>query len=919
LKFGPEAYSLDFFKERGYIRKKCRVCGEHFWTLDPERETCGDSPCEPYCFVGKNLTKKKMSLREVREAFLKFFEKRGHKIISPYPVVARWRSDMFLTDASIVDFQPFVTSGIAPPPANPLVISQPCIRLVDIDKVGLTFGRHLTIFEMGGAHAFNYPDKEVYWKEETVRYYHEFAQEVFGIPEEELIYKEGIWSGGGNAGPCFESISYGLELATLVFMQYKTVGDELIELPIRTVDTGYGMERFAWLTQGTPSSFDAIYGELYPKLRKIMEIPKVDEDLLIKYSPHTALVVPKAGMTIAEARRRVAEASGIPLEVIVKEIAPLEKVYAALDFTKSISFIISEGVVPSNVRVGYLARLLIRKTYRLLKEIGYHDKLLDLIDLQLDYWSRDFHHLRDMREEVLDIVETEVKKFEDTLKKGSGYVERELTAMKKKGLAEVPLDFMIRAYDERGITPDVIESMARNFEMKANTPENFFELVASRHLREEEAEAGDEETKRLEEVFKDLPETQKSYYEEPFTSRFEAKVLKTHGNYVALDKTCFYPEGGGAVADQGILKHSKGVCRVIDVQILAGGVIVHKVEGELPETGEVVEGVVDFERRLAIMRHHTATHILLGAARKVLGKHAWQAGARKEPTFGRLDISHHKRLTNEEVAKIEEEANKIVASRIPVKIALMPRNDAEARYGFQLYQGGEVPSATIRVVEIPGWDAEACAGLHVENTEDVGLIKIIKTERIQDGVERLIFAAGPATLPYVQHDWILVRKIAGMLGAPVELAEKKLDETLSELKALRRSVRRLLSSAAKLRAQELRGRPAIIMKNIRFYVTRELESDRDYVLQISDQVLAEEEPTCFIAAYGEEKPSLIVVANRKALQLGLHAGKLASTIAQELGGRGGGKDRLGQGGLSGQISEKELIDTVRKALERVLS
>ena len=207
MKFGPEAYSLEFFKERGYVRKRCRACGEYFWTLDPDRETCGDSPCEPYRFVGKTLTKKKMSLREVREAFLKFFEKRGHKIISPYPVVARWRSDMFLTDASIVDFQPFVTSGIAPPPANPLVISQPCIRLVDIDKVGLTFGRHLTIFEMGGAHAFNYPDKEVYWKEETVRYYHEFAQEIFGIPEEELIYKEGVWSGGGNAGPCFESIS----------------------------------------------------------------------------------------------------------------------------------------------------------------------------------------------------------------------------------------------------------------------------------------------------------------------------------------------------------------------------------------------------------------------------------------------------------------------------------------------------------------------------------------------------------------------------------------------------------------------------------------------------------------------------------------------------------------------------------------
>jgi len=917
LRFGLEAYSLEFFRERGYLRRRCRICGEYFWTVDPDREICGDSPCEPYRFVGRSLAKRSMSLREVRDSFLRFFERRGHKIIAPYPVVARWRSDMFLTDASIVDFQPFVTSGIAPPPANPLVISQPCIRLVDIDKVGLTFGRHLTIFEMGGAHAFNYPDREVYWKEETVRYYHEFAQEVFGIPEEELIYKEGVWSGGGNAGPCFEAISYGLELATLVFMQYKTVRGELIELPIRTVDTGYGIERFTWFSQGTPSSFDAVYGELYPKLREIIEVPRVDRDLLLRYSPYTALVVPKAGVTVAEARRRVSEASGIPLELILGEIAPLERVYAALDFTKSISFIISEGVVPSNVRVGYLARLLIRRTYRLLKEMGYQDRLLDLLDLQLDYWSRDFKHLREMRDEVLDIVGTEIEKFEDTLRRGAGYIERELSDMKARGVAEVPLDFMIRAYDERGITPDVVESAAERLGMRASAPENFYELVASRHLRVEEAEAGDEEVKLLEEVFKDVPETRKTYYEAPFKSRFEARVLKTHGNYVALDNTCFYPEGGGAVSDQGFLRHSRGTCRVVDVRVLAGGVIVHRVEGDPPEVGELVEGVVDFDRRLAVMRHHTATHIILGAARKVLGRHAWQAGARKEPTFARLDISHHRRLTEEEVARIEEEANKVVASRIPVRIFLMPRNEAEARYGFQLYQGGEVPSAIIRVVEIPGWDAEACAGLHVENTEDVGLIKILKTERIQDGVERLVFAAGPAALPYIQHDWLLLRRMAGMLGAPVEYAERRLEEALKELKALRRSVKRLLSSAAKLRAQELKQRPALTAGGVRFYVTRELEGDGEYVLQISDQVLAEGEPACFIAAYGEGRPSLVVVANQRALQLGIHAGRLASAIAQMLGGRGGGRDRLGHGGLSQEVSEKELIEAVRRALEEV--
>ena len=914
MKFGPEAYSLEFFREEGYVRRRCKVCGEYFWTLDPEREVCGESPCEPYRFVGKSLTKRRMSLREVREAFLKFFERRGHRIIPPYPVVARWRSDMFLTDASIVDFQPFVTSGIAPPPANPLVISQPCIRLVDVDKVGLTFGRHLTIFEMGGAHAFNYPDKEVYWKEETVKYYHEFAQEVFGIPEDELIYKEGVWSGGGNAGPCFESISYGLELATLVFMQYKTVGDELIELPIRTVDTGYGMERFTWLTQGTPSCFDAVYGELYPRLSKIIEIPRVDEKLLLRYSPYTALVVPKAGMTVAEARRRVSEASGIPVERIVSEIAPLEKVYAVLDFTKSITFILSEGVVPSNVREGYLVRLLIRKVYRLLKEMGCEDRLPDLIELQADYWGGDFPHLREMKNEILDIVETEVGKFEETIAKGSSYAERELSAMKKRGVKEVPLEFLVRAYDERGLTPDILKPIAERIGIELRVPENFYELVAAKHLREEEAVEEVDELKLLEEAFKDVPATDKAYYREPYKLRFEARVLKVHGDYLALDKTYFYPEGGGAISDTGAIRHSKGECRVVDVQLLGGGVIVHRVEGAPPGEGELVEGEVDWERRFSIMRHHTATHIILGAARRVLGRHAWQAGARKEPGFARLDISHHRRLTYDEVKRIEDEANKIVARRIPVKISQLDRNEAERRYGFQLYQGGEVPSATIRVVEIPGWDAEACGGLHVENTEDVGMIKIIRTERIQDGVERLIFAAGSAALPYVQEEWTLVRRVSEKLGTPIEFLEKKLDELLEEVRGLRRTVRRLLGFAAKLRAEELKELPELTIEGVRFYVTSEPEDDQEYVLKISDELLREERPACFIAAYGEEKPRLIAIANPRALELGLHAGRLVSKLAGKLGGRGGGRDRLGQGGLPKRPSGDEL----KKALTEIL-
>src|SRR4030067_2501569 len=159
------------------------------------------------------------------------FLKKGHERVKPYPVASRGRDDLYFTSASIVDFQPYVTNGIIPPPANPLVISQPCIRFVDVDNVGPTFGRHLTIFEMGGHHAFNYPDREVYWKEQTVRYHHEFVTDVLGVKSEEVTYKEGVWVGGGNAGPDVECIVRGLAGGTLVFMQYKVVGEDFVKLP----------------------------------------------------------------------------------------------------------------------------------------------------------------------------------------------------------------------------------------------------------------------------------------------------------------------------------------------------------------------------------------------------------------------------------------------------------------------------------------------------------------------------------------------------------------------------------------------------------------------------------------------------------------------------------------------------------------
>ncbi len=767
MEFGEEHYAIEYFASRGYRRRRCKTCGKYFWAL-VDRETCGEAPCEPYTFIGSPPVDKPYNVPEMRRAFLGFFESKGHRVIAPYPVVPRWRKDLYLVSASIVDFQPHVTSGSTEPPANPLVISQPCIRMVDIDKVGPTLGRHLTIFEMGGAHAFNFPEKEVYWKDRTVELCVEFM-EGLGLREEDTVFKEGIWSGGGNAGPCYEVIHSGLEVATLVFMNYRTINGVLEELPVRTVDTGYGIERFSWLSQGTPSAFQVIYSGILDKVSELIEIPTLEDEPFIRYARYSAWIQPTSSLSLAEARRKAATLAGVDLERLQPVLERLEQIYKILDHTKSIVFILADGVVPSNSKVGYLARLLLRKSQRILELLGKKDILPELAALQIDYWGRDFPRLLEMRDEILELITYEVKKFNESILRGLAQLEKELAVI-SKSRREIDAEYIAKIYEERGLTPDLVVSAAKRLGIKAPPMEEVEERMISRHIESPQREKEDERLIEAAQLTKDLPKTEKLYYADPYAAKFTATVLASTPKIVVLDRTLFYPEGGGQVGDTGVLRWRGLEARVIDTQIV-DGVIVHYIEGDQPPVGEVVWGEIDYERRLSIMRHHTATHILIGAARRVLGKHAWQMGAKKEAESARLDISHHAPLSRDDVLKIERLANEVVSKRLPVKISWLPRSVAEERYGFTLYQGGEAPLGEIRVVEIEGWDAEACGGTHCANTAEVGFVKILKVERIQDGVVRLVYAAGPAAHRYVSES---MRELESRL--------EKVEEELRQLK-----------------------------------------------------------------------------------------------------------------------------------------
>ncbi|MEM0040708.1 MAG: alanine--tRNA ligase [Thermofilum sp.] len=902
-----EFIDLPFFKENGWIKKTCPVCGRTFWTLNPDRKVCGDQPCEEYGFINKRVGTRPESLTEVRSKFIDFFASRGHTPIKRYPVVARWREDVFLVGASIYDFQPWVTEGLVPPPANPLVISQPSIRLTDLDNVGKT-GRHLTGFEMMAHHAFNIGDQRVYWANETVTFAYELFTKVYGIKPEEITFIFDVWSGGGNAGEDYEVMVRGLEVATLVFMHYKTTDTgEFIPMPNRIVDTGYGLERIYWLLTGSYNVYEAVFSGIVEKLRKQAGVSKPPEDLLYSLAVKSGRLDYKNPLEAMETLKLVASEIGLSLDEVRRILAPNEAIYAIADHTRTLTWMIGDGVVPSNSGAGYLARLLIRRSIRLLKMLQLDLPLSEIISWQIKYWKNDFPEYEEIEDEIRDIIDYEEEKFADTLKRGEKVVSDLLSSLKNQGARVVPGDEVLRLYESHGIPPEMLKEKAEAEGLQVDIT-GFYSKLAELKNR-----ATAEEKKAIQlpvdpATVSNLPPTRTLYYEDEKMHSFEASVVAiVNGKYLVLDQTAFYPEGGGQLADIGQISHSKGTCTV-KAAYKVGNVILHECEGQLPEIGEKVHGNIDIERRLNLMRHHTSTHIVLGALRKVLGKHVWQAGAQKTPEYVRFDFTHHKPITPEQARQIELLANQVVMEDRPVKKYLMNRTQAEQRFGFTLYQGGAVPQTTLRVVEIPGWDAEACGGTHCDRTGEIGLIKILGFEKIQDGVVRVIFKAGKPALLHIQETEEKLRNIQEALQASYTEVDTKAKQLARRVEELEKEVKRLREEALKGKPQLA---PAATIGDINIYI---FHSD-DYTPREAATTIAKNLTKSIVLALNTNGNFALKITND--LLDKLDARTIGQNISQALKGKGGGVNDLYQGHITETQNIKEaLIQAVKKTLQQ---
>lgn len=900
-------YEVEVFKEEGFIRKKCIKCGRYFWSLNPDQELCSDQPCVEYGFIGNPPKARKLDKREFRGTFLGFFEKNGHSIVRRYPVVARWREDVYFVGASIYDFQPWVTSGVVPPPANPLVISQPSIRFTDLENVGRT-GRHLTGFEMMAHHAFNINGRYVYWNNETVEYCFRFYKEVVQVNPEELTFIEDLWSGGGNAGEDFEVLVRGGEIATLVFMHYET-GENGTLKPINNmiVDTGYGLERNVWVFSGKPNIYEAIYGDLVEKVRVEAGVEKVDERILLEVSK-TAGILSVGEKGLEEIRNRIVAKTGLTLEEVERILKPYELIYKLVDYSYALAWILGDGVVASNTGAGYLVRLLIRRCLRAIDELKLNVEIGWTVSQHLKNLALDFPELLEAEDKIMEMLELEAKRYRESISKALNIAIRALKDAKKP---ELTLKDLILLYDSHGLPPDLLKERLAPTGIKVEVPQDFYGLVAKIHEKPVLEKTTEEELKLSRET-EGLPKTRRIYYEDDVV-KFKSKVLRVLNDWVVLDSTAFYPTSGGQLHDTGVLKSINGTAKVVDVRDV-NGVIVHKVDGVMPAEGEHVECEVDMDRRRSLARHHTATHIILGAARKILGPHVWQSGAEKTVEKARLDITHYKGLTLEEVEAIEMLTNRIIMENRLVRCFFTSRDDAEKKYGFRLYQGGVYPGRTIRVVEVENWDVEACGGIHCKRTGEVGFVKIIGVDRIQDGVERIEYVAGEQALKYVQQKFRLLGEVSDILKSTPDKLKDSILGLLRDFKLERGRVENLTRKLVEVRL-DLLAKNMVEIDGIKLIVERRIGEELDLVINEANTLVNRfPEAVAVYFIVDGERSSIVVMVGDKARGLGLNAGAITRNIATLCDGRGGGTVRLGQGG--GLNSSK--IPTNEKIIEEIL-
>ncbi|OIO23037.1 alanine--tRNA ligase [Candidatus Micrarchaeota archaeon CG_4_10_14_0_2_um_filter_49_7] len=871
-------YDLDVLKTNGFTRKQCSSCKKNFWSVG-DRDKCGDPSCIGYEFIGNPPSQLKLTYADTWKKVKGYFTSNGHTYVKPYPTVARWRDDLYFTIASINDFQPYVVSGELEPIANPLVVPQPCIRFGDITNVGVT-GRHYTNFVMVGQHAFNSEKTGLfYWKNEALGHDINLLKSL-GLNLEEIIFIEDVWLGGGNYGPCIEYFSRGLELGNCVFMQYEILPDQSSrELRTKVIDMGAGLERLAWITHGSPTSYEIVFGNVIAEMKKWAGVG-VEDALFLKYAKGSGMLNAEEVGDMKKAKEQVAREIGVPKEELFKRFERLFALYACADHMKTVLMTTSDGMLPSNVGGGYNLRMILRRSFGFDEDLGLRLDYGKILKMHAEEVRDIFPQYLDGVDSAIAVVEEERRKFGESKKKASGRVAQIIEKAKKTGSSfSIPTPELVTLYQSYGIPIEVIEEVAKKENINLHLPpaSSFYKLA--RH-EDELVEARKEEHELID--VSQYPQTKNLSYENLF--RFKAKVLGIEGtggktSFLILDQSAFYAEGGGQTSDTGTIN---GIS-VVDVKNSAG-IFLHKMAKAVDSTpGTEVECVVEREKRAHTMRHHSGAHVLQIAARAVLGRHVWQAGAHKSAEKAHLDLTHYKHIPDEELARIERLANEIIVQNIAVKKEILPRNVAESQYGFGLYQGGACPGKELRVVSIGELDHEACGGIHVERTGDIGCFKIIKRESIQDGIERITYKCGVKAIEYMQSLERSIRDSSALLSVSTDQLPQSVERFFSEWKEQRKQIEVLSGIVANSLIDMMKENELHTVKN---------KLDLPLARKVAELVTRSQKNISLVLIAG---PTILVACSPSS---GKDANALLQEYFKKSPGKGGGTKLLASGKLN---------------------
>lgn len=877
-----------------------------------------------------------MKANDIRKSFLDFFESKEHYVKNSFSLVPKNDKSLLLINAGMAPLKNYFL-GIETPPAKRMATCQKCVRTGDIENIGKT-ARHATFFEMLGN--FSFGD---YFKNEATAFAWEFVTKVLKMDEEKLwvtVYEEddeayGIWkdkvgvnsdrivklgkednfweigNGQGPCGPCSEIYidrgeEFGcghkdckpgcdcdrfLEFWNLVFTQFdKQVDGSYKKLEHPNIDTGMGLERMACIMQGVDSIFD------------------ID--------------------TMKNIRDKVCEISGKKYQQDEKTDVSIRII---TDHIRAITFMVSDGIVPSNEGRGYVLRRLARRAMRHAKLLGIEQKFIEtLANVVIDVYQDGYEELGQNRDYINKVLKIEEEKFGETIETGMNILNQYITDAQKANNSKINGQDAFKLYDTYGFPLELTLEIAeeKNCSVDIEEFENQMEMQRqrARNARAKGSDIGwkdeisslDLSVKNAEFIGYEKLEDIAVIADIIIDGKLSDKAAQGQEVILIFDRTPFYAESGGQVGDTGLIKNSNVEIQVNNVTKSTNGLFLHHCKlskGELKK-GDKVELLVDVKNRFATMRNHTATHLLHKALKVVLGDHIQQAGSLVSPDRLRFDFNHFAQVSKEELMKVEQLVNEQIYNAIDVQTQVMDIEDAKKTGAMSLFD--EKYGETVRVLSIGEFSKEFCGGTHVKNSNDIGMFKIVSEGGVASGVRRIEAITGYSVYNFIVEKQELIENVSSTLKTSQDNLQKRASDLMTENKNLQKKIKEVQSAGAKTDIDSvIKSAKKINGVNLLISSYEDMEDDilRDFAQNIIDKV--ENAVVVFSNVNTENQKLTFLCMVAKNLIPKYNAGKIVKEVAMVTGGNGGGKPNMAMAGGKDVSKTQEALSKAEEVLANI--